>query len=233
MIVGALNNLLPQIGGAHFAIYPLAIGTLCCTLFLERGRRFGDMHQLEFLIILHRLHQGISHTDGNIEIAQIAFVFGADEFLDVGVIATQHAHLCAAPCTGGFDGFAGTIKNTHIRNRTTGARVGAFDMSSLRANRGKIIADPTTAPHGFCGLLQCIVDARPAAAGTGDGIAHRLYETVDQRRLYLQAGGRVDTTGWYETVFLCEKESFFPLCALFSLLGLCQTTCNTVTHILY
>ena len=58
------------------------------------------MHQFEILILFHRLHQGVSHADGDVEVAQVAFVFGADEFFDVGVVATQYAHLRAASRTG-------------------------------------------------------------------------------------------------------------------------------------
>ena len=98
---------------------------------------------------------------------------------------------------------------------------------------GEIVADTAAAPHGLGGLLQGIVDAGLAVADAGNGVAHRLHETIDEGGLNLQPGGGVDAAGGDETMFLRQKESFLPLRALFRFLGLGQTARDATTHVLY
>ena len=63
----------------------------------------------------------ISNTDGDIEIGQSALVFGADEFENIRMVATQYAHLRTTARTGGFYRRAGSVKHLHERNRAGGA----------------------------------------------------------------------------------------------------------------
>ena len=233
VVVGAGDDLFPQIGSAHFAIYPFAVVASYCARSFDSDRRFGGMYQLEVLIGFHGLHQGVGHADRDVEVAQVAFVLGADEFLDVGVIATQYAHLCAASRSGGFHGLAGTVKHAHIRDRAAGARIGAPDMRTFRADGREVVTDAAAAPHGFGGLLQGVVDARLAVGVAGDGIAYRLHEAVDERRLNLQTGGRVDAPGRHEAVLLRFKKCLFPLGALLRFLGLRQAACYAAAHVLH
>ena len=121
MVVGAFDDLLPQVGSAHFAIHPLAIGALCRSCSQDSFSWFRVVHQLEFIIGFDGLHQRIGHADGDVEVAQVAFVLGADEFLDVGMVATQHAHLRAAPRTGRFHRLTRTVEHSHVRDRAAGA----------------------------------------------------------------------------------------------------------------
>ena len=64
------------------------------------------MHQLERQAIFNSMHQGIGDAHGNIEVAQVALILCADEFLDVRMVAAQHAHLSATTRTCRFNGFA-------------------------------------------------------------------------------------------------------------------------------
>ncbi len=100
VIVGALDDLTPQVTCANFAVNPQTIGALHSAGLLDCGGRFRLVHQLEFLIVFNRLHQGVGDADGNVEVAQIALVLGADEFFDIRMVAAQHAHLRTAPRPG-------------------------------------------------------------------------------------------------------------------------------------
>jgi hypothetical protein len=129
------------------------------------------------------------------------------KILDVRMVAAQHAHLGAAAGAGGFDGFAGAVEDAHVGNRAGGARLGALDVGALRPDAGKVIADTAAAAHGFGGLGQRGVDAGLAVGGFDDGVADRLHEAVDQRRLEVGTGGGVDAAGRDETVFLRPQEA--------------------------
>jgi hypothetical protein len=232
VVVGACNNLFPKVSRAHFAIYPFAVCALHRALFFNRFRRFGYMYKFKFMIVFDSLHQSISHTDRDVEIAQVTFVFCADKFFNVGMVAAEYTHLSAAPCAGRLNGFARAIKYTHVRNRPAGTRIGPFDMGTLGANGGKIIPHSAAAPHGFSSLLQRIVNAWSPIAGTGYCIANRLYETIDQGCLYFQSGSRIDPSCGHKAILLRLEESFFPMCSLVGLFGLRQTTRYSSAHVL-
>ena len=190
------------------------------------------MHQFKFLIFFNRLHQGIGDPDGDVEVAQVALILGADEFLDVGMVAAQYAHLRAAPRACRFNCFAGAVEHAHVGDRPAGAGVGAFDLSAFGADGRKIIAHSAAAPHGFGGLLQGIVNAGFAVRDAGNRIAHRLHETVDQRCLHFQASRRVDAPGGDEAVFLCREKDLLPMGALIGGFGQRESARHAAAHVL-
>jgi len=100
------------------------------------------------------------------------------------------------------------------------------------APSGRIAEKSAAAPHGFRRLLQRVVNARLAIADTGNRIAYRLHEAVDQGRLDLQSGCRIDAAGRHETIPLGAKKGLFPLGALLRFLGLRQAARHAVAHIL-
>ena len=58
------------------------------------------MGQRELAIGLNGLHERIGHTHRNIEVFQVARVFGVNKLFNVRVVATQNAHLCPSAGTG-------------------------------------------------------------------------------------------------------------------------------------
>ncbi|MPN54949.1 hypothetical protein SDC9_202628 [bioreactor metagenome] len=64
------------------------------------------MHQFHVSVDLDGFHELVGDGDRNVEIGQVAMILGVDEFLDVRMVATQHAHLRATTGAGRFDGFA-------------------------------------------------------------------------------------------------------------------------------
>ena len=100
MVIGRLHHLIPQITGANLAIDPHAIFALVGTFGQDVFIWFCDMNQFHRAISLDRFHERIGHTDRDVEVGQVAFVFCVNEQLDVRVIATHDTHLRAASCTG-------------------------------------------------------------------------------------------------------------------------------------
>ncbi len=168
VVVSALHDLLPQIGGLHLAIHPLAVGALDSALCLERFGGFCFVHQFERLVVFQCLHQSIGHADRDVEIFQVALVLGMDEALDVGMVAAQHTHLRTAPRAGRFHGLAGAVEHAHVGDRPARTGIGALDLGALGADGRKIVADTAAAPHGFGGLLQRIIDTGLAVMDSGD-----------------------------------------------------------------
>ena len=70
------------------------------------GTGFGPMDKGKFTVLLHCLHEGIADADRDVEIFQVSRILGMNELFDVGMIASQDAHLRAAPRTCGLDRFA-------------------------------------------------------------------------------------------------------------------------------
>ncbi len=87
----------------------------------------------------------------------------------------------------------------------------ALDEGADRADRGEVVADAAAAAHGLGGLRQGGVDAGTAVDDFGDGVADRLHEAVDQRRLQVGAGGGIDAAGRHEAVLLRLEEEFLPM----------------------
>jgi hypothetical protein len=110
--------------------------------------------------------------------------------------------------------------------------VRSLDVGALRTNAGEVIADTATATHGFSSLRQCGVNARLAINGFDDGVANRLHKAVDQRRLQIGTGSRVDAAGGNKAVFLRPKEFCFPVGAILFLLDLGQCIGNTFAYVM-
>jgi len=90
----------------------------------------------------------------------------------------------------------------------------SFDLRTLRTDRREVVADTATTTHRLGGFGQRAVDAGTAIDEFDNRIAHRLHETVDQRRGERRAGGGIDAASGDEAVFLRPQETFFPLRAL-------------------
>ncbi|MNT15535.1 hypothetical protein D3C72_1505930 [compost metagenome] len=180
------------------------------------------MHQLDFGVGLHRLHEFVGDADRDIEIAELALVLGVDKALDIRMVAAQHAHLRAAARAGGFHGGARCVEHLHERHRPRGARMRGPHQRAGRSDRREVIAHAAAAAHGFGGLRHRRVDAGAAFARLRHRIAHRLHEAVDQRGLDAGARRRVDASGRHEAVFLRPQEARAPGLALVLGFGLGQ-----------
>jgi hypothetical protein len=172
------------------------------------------VHQFHLAIVLHRHHELVGDAHRDVEIGEVALVLGADEVLDVRVVAAQHAHLRAAARAGRFHRLARAVEDTHVGKRAARARARALHFGAFGSNRGEVVADAAAAPHGFGGFLQRGVDARAALHHLADGVADRLHEAVDQGGLQVHAGGGVDAAGRYEAFFLRLQEAALPLGAV-------------------
>src|SRR5262249_3896958 len=88
----------------------------------------------------------------------------------------------------------------------------------FRPDGGEVVAHAAAAAHGLRRFQQRRVDPRAAVHHLGDRVAHRLHEAVDERRLELHAGGRIDAAGGDEAVYLRLQEAALPVrAALFGL----------------
>ena len=214
MVVGRAHDLVPQFARTRLAVDPLAVGALVGALVHDGCRRLRLVRQLHIAIALDRLHEGVGNTDRDVEVGEVAVVFGVDELFDIGVVAAQHAHLRAAACAGRFDCLARAVEHTHVRHRAARPRVGALDVRTDRADRREVITDTTTAAHRFRRFGERGVNAGAAVGGFGDRIAHRLHEAIDQRGSEIGAGGRVDAACRDEAVLLRPEKLLFPMFAL-------------------
>ena len=172
------------------------------------------MHQLDLEVHLDREHEIVGDADRDVEVGEVALVLGVDEFLDVGVVAAQHAHLRAAARARGLDRLARAVEDAHVGKRAARARVRAFHFGAARADGGEVVADAAAAPHGLGRFLQRGVDARPPVDDFRDRVADRLHEAVDERGLQRDAGGGIDAPGGDEAFFLRLEEAPLPLGAL-------------------
>src|SRR4029077_8857692 len=107
-------------------------------------------------------------------------------------------HLRAAARAGRFDRLARAVEDAHVGHWAAGARVRAFHLGAFRPDGGEVVAHAAAAAHGLRGLEQRGIDAGAAVDDFGDRVAYRLHEAVDQRRLELHPGGRIDATGGEE-----------------------------------
>jgi hypothetical protein len=98
---------------------------------LNLGGGLGLVHQLDVAVGLDGLHEGVGDADRDVEVGEVALVLGVDEFLDVRVVAAQHAHLRAAARTGGFHRLAGAVEDAHVGHRAGGARLRALDQAPI------------------------------------------------------------------------------------------------------
>ena len=230
VVVGGLHHLIPQITGTHLAVDPQAVFALVGTFGQDVFVRFCNVNQFNGIVRFNRFHERISHADRDVEVGQVALVFGMDEQLDIRMIATHDTHLGTTACTGRFHGFARAVEHAHVRDRARSARVGTLNAGTLRANRREVVPDATTTTHGFGRFGQCGVDARATIDGFDDRITDRLHEAVDQRRLQVGTGSRVDTASRHEAVFLCPQELAFPLGTVLFIFDLGQGAGHTGAH---
>ena len=232
VIVGGFHDLIPQVAGAQLAVHPLTVLALVGAAGTHLGIGFGAVGQFDFAIAVDRFHEGIGDADRDVEVGQVALVLGVDEDFDIRMVATQDAHLRTAAGAGRFDGLAGTVEDAHVGNRTGSARLRALDVGALRPDGRKVIADAAATTHGFGGLGQRRVDAGFAVGGLDDGVADRLHETVDQRRLEIGTGSGVDAAGRDETVFLGPQELRLPVGTILFLLDLGQRIGDAAAHVM-
>ncbi len=211
MIVCRCGYAGPQPARFHHAIDPHAVVTHAGAGLFQVLARLGLVHQLEVSVGFHRVHECIGHRNADIEIGQLAgLVLGVHEFLHVGVIAPEYAHLRAAARARRLHGFAGTIEHAHVGNGAAGAGIGAAYMGAPGTDGGEVVSDAAAAAHGFGRFRQRGVDAGFVVDGFGDGIAHRLHETVDEGRAQIGAGGGIDAAGRNEAVNLRLVEGGGP-----------------------
>ena len=219
MIVGRAHDLVPQLAGARLGVHPQAVFS---PISAGRDRirvRPGLVHQLDFGVVLDRPHESVGHADRDVKVGEVAPVLGVDEFLDVGMIAAQHAHLRAAARPGRFHRLARAVEHAHIRHGAARARARAPHLCALGADRGEVVADPAAAAHGLGGFLQGGVDAGLAVHDLRDRVAHRLHEAVDERGLHRNAGGGVDAAGGDEAGLHRLVEARLPVGTLVLALG--------------
>jgi hypothetical protein len=230
MVVGAAHDLVPQLARAHAAVDPQAVAALERALFLLRRPGFGAVHQLDLAVVHQRAHEDVGDADRQVEVLQVAFVLGVDEELDVGVVAAQHAHLCAAAAAGRFDRLATAIEDAHVADRPRSAAARAAHPRTLGPDAREVVAHAAAAAHGLCRFGQRGVDAGVAVLHLRDGIAHRLHEAVDERGRQVGAGGRGDAPCGHEAALLRLEEARFPLRALVGRLHRCQRTRHAQAH---
>ena len=154
VVVGRIHDLLPQIARLDRAVDPAAVRGLAfgrAHYFLARRHR---MHQIPVAARFHRAHERVGHRHADVEVAQVALVLGVDEFLDVGMVAAQDAHLRAAPRTGGFHRFATAVEHAHVGHRSAGTALRAAHQRATRPDRREVVADAAAAAHGFRGFQQ-------------------------------------------------------------------------------
>ena len=100
MVVGRAHDLVPQVACANLAVHPAAVIALVGARVHLLAPGPGLVRELDVGVVLDGLHEGVRDADRDIEIGELAFIFGVDEFLHVRVVATQHTHLRAAPGAG-------------------------------------------------------------------------------------------------------------------------------------
>jgi len=243
VIVGRPHDLVPQLAGARLRVHPKAVfslvdegGALFSTLSASRDRirvRPCLVHQLDLGVVLDRPHEGIGDADRDVEVGEVPPVLGVDEFLDVGMVAAQHAHLRAAARPGRFHRLAGAVEHAHVGHRAARARARALHLRALGADGGEVVADSTPAAHGFGGFLQGGVDAGLAVHDLRDRIAHRLHEAVDERGLHRDAGGGIDAAGGDEAGFHRLVEALLPVGALVLAFGRGEGARHASPHVRY
>src|SRR6185369_14405482 len=222
---------IPEVAGAHLAVGPQAVLALVGAGGLHFAVRLGAVGQFDIGVGIDGFHEGVGDADGNVEIGEVALVLGVDEDFDIRMVAAQHAHLGATAGAGGFDGFAGAVEDAHVGDRAGSARLGALDAGALRSDGRKVVADAAAATHGFGGLGQRSVDAGTAVGVLDDGVADRLHEAVDQRRLEVGSGGGVDAAGRNEAVFLGPQKAVFPVRPVLLQLDLSQCPGDALAHV--
>ena len=211
MVVGCVHDVVHQHAGADTAVDPQSVGRALVGALLDQGStRLCRVHQFEFGVVFDGLHECIRDADRDVEVRQAVVVLGVDELVEVGVVATQDAHLGTAPRACRLDRLAGAVEDTHVAHRPGGVRVRALDHRTAWTDAAEVVADAATAPHGLGRLRQRLVDAGLAGDVFGDAVADRLHEAVDQRGPDVGATGRVDAPGGDEAPGQRGEEAGLP-----------------------
>ena len=80
------------------------------------NRSCSGIDQWKMLIPLNSLHKCIGNPNGYIKICQYTFeLFGMDKIKDIGMIYTQHGHVCTPSESSLVDGLCGLIKDLYKR----------------------------------------------------------------------------------------------------------------------
>ena len=234
VVVGRSHDLVPQRTRRQLAVDPGPVAAGLAALVgasLLLGRTgLGAVHQFHVSIGSYRLHEGVGDTHREVEVLQIAAVLGVDELLDVRVVAAQHAHLGAAARAGALHGFAGAIEDAHVADRPRGMAAGAAHPGTARPDARKVVAHAPAAPHGLGGFGERDVDAGVTFIVLRDRVAHRLHETVDQRRGQTGARRRLDASRRHEPIAQRLGEALLPDLAMLRRFRLGQRTCHTRVH---
>ena len=184
-IIGRAHHAVPQFACGHCQVNPQAVGALERAFFNQRRAGPGLVNQLPGLVVGKRLHETVGHADRHIEVVPAPRrALGGDEFLHIGVVDTQHAHLRTTARAGAFHGRARLVEHIDVAARARRHRSGAFDLGIARADARKIVAHAAAAPHGFGGLAQRLVNAGVTVGiHPLNAVTHRLHKAVDQRGL--------------------------------------------------
>ena len=227
MVVGRPHDLIEQLASTGLAVHPRAIRAL---IAVRRVERLGRVPEFDLAIAFDRAHERIGDSHRHVEVGQRAVALGVDEFFDVRVITAQHAHLCAAPRTGGFQRLAALVEHAHVGDRPACARMRAVHARALRADRREVVTDAAAAPHGFGRLIQRQIYRGHAVVDAADRVADRLHEAIDQRRGDAGACCRVDAAARNEAVDHRFVEALLPRVTQLGFLDLRKTARNAAAH---
>ena len=188
-VVGGLHDGVPQLAGRQALVNPQAVLPLVAAGFAQGGSGARLVHQLPVGVFLQRLHEGVGHADGNVEIVPAAGrALGGDEVEHIRVVDAQHAHLRATAAARALHGGAALVKHVDVAARAGSDGSGALDLGPAGADAREVIAHAAAAPHGFGRFAQGFVNAGVAIVGHAlDGVAHGLHEAVDERGLNVGA----------------------------------------------
>ena len=234
-VVGRLHDAVPHGAGLDGLVDPLAVGTLVGALGDQAGTGLGAMHQFPVGVLFDGLHEAAGHAHGHVEVVPAARgALGRDEFLHIGVVDAQHAHLGTTAGTGRLHGGAGLVEHIDVAAGAGSHGGRALHLGTTGADAREVIAHTTAAAHGFGRFAQRFVDAGEAfVVHTLDAIAHGLHEAVDQRGLDVGARGTHDAAGADAAGTQVLQETGFLRGALVFVLDRGQRTGHTAEQVFH
>ena len=152
-------------------------------------------------IFLDRLHEGVRDQHRKVEHAQPSgLALRLDKGFDVGMVAAQGRHHCAAPIAGAHDRAAHRVPHVHEGKRPRGVGAHSLDGRAARSERREVVADAAALLHRQRRLAQMRKDPahvvgdrahdkaveqrhRAAAAGAGDDTPRRQELEIGHRRV--------------------------------------------------
>ena len=106
-----------------------------------------------------RGHEGVGDGDGDVEVRDRGPVeLHLDEFLDVGVVDAEDAHVGAAAGAALLDGFGGGVDDLEEGDRAGGDALGLADEAALGAQEAEVEARPATLLVDEGGVLDRVED---------------------------------------------------------------------------